>query len=154
MNCAKAYETCVKLGTAIFLLMVSLVCYAVADHFTHQAWLGIAGIVAIRLAIWMLFTWLLELPDHLFLVLRPEHGAKRLRLPTVRRVRAAQFPTEQCPKKRQEFHVHISEQDAPQRAGVLRLINIYRAVHGLPTQFAALAAWCERRLSIMALCAS
>ena len=42
-------------------------------------------------------------------------------------------------KKRYELHLHISEQDEPQRAEVLRLIDIYRATHGLKTQFAALA---------------
>ncbi len=48
-------------------------------------------------------------------------------------------PQNDSPKKRQEFHLHISEQDAPQRAEVLRLIDIYRATHRLKTQFAALA---------------
>jgi DNA-binding MarR family transcriptional regulator len=43
------------------------------------------------------------------------------------------------PKKRHEFHLHISAQDAPQRAEVLRLIDSYRATHGLKTRFAALA---------------
>ena len=43
------------------------------------------------------------------------------------------------PKKRHELHLHISDQDAPQRAEVLRLIDIYRATYGLRTQFAALA---------------
>ena len=62
MNYAKVYLICVRLGTSVFLLMVSLVCYAVADHFTHQAWLGILGIGAVGLAIWPLYTWLLELP--------------------------------------------------------------------------------------------
>jgi hypothetical protein len=38
------------------------------------------------------------------------------------------------------LHVHISAQDAPQRAEVLRLLDIYRATHSLKTQFAALAA--------------
>lgn len=51
-----------------------------------------------------------------------------------------QSPPNGTPKKRQEFHLHISGQDAPQRAEVLRLIDIYRATHGLKTQFAALAA--------------
>lgn len=63
MNCAKAYLTCVRLGTALFLLMVSLVCYALADHFTHQAWLGLIGIVAVGLAIMPHYSWLLELPE-------------------------------------------------------------------------------------------
>ena len=48
-------------------------------------------------------------------------------------------PKNDTPKKRHEFHLHISAQDAPQRAEVLRLIDIYRATHGLRTQFAALA---------------
>ena len=49
-------------------------------------------------------------------------------------------PEPTTPKKRVELHFHISAQDAPWRAEVLRLIDIYRATHGLKTQFAALAA--------------
>jgi hypothetical protein len=63
MNYAKAYQNCVRLGTALVLTMVSLVCYAVADHFTHHAWWGIAGIVAFGLAIWPFYSWLLDLPE-------------------------------------------------------------------------------------------
>jgi hypothetical protein len=48
-------------------------------------------------------------------------------------------PKNHTAKKRHELHLHISDQDAPQRADVLRLIDIYRATHGLRTQFAALA---------------
>jgi hypothetical protein len=51
-----------------------------------------------------------------------------------------QSPPNDSPKKRDELHIHVSEQDASQRAAVLRLIDIYRATHGLKTQFAALAA--------------
>jgi hypothetical protein len=50
-----------------------------------------------------------------------------------------QSPPDETPKKRHELHLHISAQDAPQRAEVLRLIDIYRATHSLKTQFAALA---------------
>jgi hypothetical protein len=49
-------------------------------------------------------------------------------------------PPNDTTRKRYELHVHISAQDAPQRAEVLRLLDIYRATHSLKTQFAALAA--------------
>jgi phosphoribosylformimino-5-aminoimidazole carboxamide ribonucleotide (ProFAR) isomerase len=49
------------------------------------------------------------------------------------------LPPNTTPKKRHEFHMHSSAQYVPQRAEVLRLIDIYRATHGHKTQFAALA---------------
>jgi hypothetical protein len=63
MNDVKAYLFCVRLGTAMLLGLVSLVCYSVANQFTHHAWLGICGIFAFGLAIRPLYAWLLDLPE-------------------------------------------------------------------------------------------
>ncbi len=71
MNDVKVYQLCVRLGTADLICMVSLVCYSLADHFTHHAWLGIVGIVAFGLAIRPLYAWLLDLPERYYSPLAP-----------------------------------------------------------------------------------
>ena len=63
MNYAKAYRICIRLGVADLVLLVSLLCYSIADHFTHHAWVGILGFVAFGMAIRPLYVWLLDLPE-------------------------------------------------------------------------------------------